>query len=1060
MSSNNAASNVIPMREFERPPSTQQQAVQFERLLQECQDVAAERLGKSVTGMLDKADEALWNLANSGTERELRDRYLKAKDKVRSERHLLEEQFRDNYLAEFERRMHRDGKSPQQFSQYDFTSTELGLVADDDLEETLKLNDMAAKVRRYCEEELAALDQRVGVLVGDATLQGEGNPFSPQAICSAFKQACRHVEPDLKVRMVFHALFDDHVLDDIRSIYKDLNALLVQRSILPKIRYGTRRGADGATPQSGSAAGELSEGARAAGARGEGGSEQDFFAVLQNLLGVNARTMLGMPGGAGIQVQQPAGGPQAGATQIPGFPPIAAGGVAPGAPVVMLQGAELLGSLTRIQHGDVSMIAGGNLPLSSTLVQPGTTNVLRELKETNLGGGLGQMDAMTLDIVSMLFDEIFDDARVAVAMKGLIGRLQIPMLKVALLDKSFFSNKVHAARRLLDSLGEIGLGLPDDFDHTSALYKQIETVLQKLIDGFREEMQVFDDAREELERLITEQNQHADEEAARVARGIEQQEKLELAKTVAQDEIRRRAEERKIPRVVLKFLAEQWVKLLLVAHAKHGTDSELWKTALATMDMLIWSVTPMPLLEERRVLGTKLPGLLKRLSAGMQMIRVDDDTRKKFFSKLMRCHTNIINGVGPTDSSAAKPAAAAQAASPPPAASAKPPAAPDHTQAASSAETVQAASKQKTQDAPLAQAAASAQAAPTAASTQGAPSADKAQAPSSAQTAQAASKQKTQAAPLAQAAASAQAAPSAQGAPSADKVQAAAPPQTAQAGSKQTTQPAPPAQAAPSAQAASSAQAVPPRQTTLGAPSGPPAQAGPSAQSPATPSVPSVHAPAAASAQAARPAQSTSKPPAQSAAPAQPVAAAPAPPELTEMAEDDSLDFTGLGSEPAAALPPAAERRQASAPDEDTEPAAAPPSFSAVVIENPFGEGEIEVEEISMSELPGVRGGKGAGNATQTGDEYTRLASSLKEGAWVELRNQEHQWQPARLSYISPVKGIYLFVSRQGRKVGEYSLAQLAREFRSGRAAVLDSVPLFDRAMTSLVGVLKGGAAK
>ena len=485
MSSNNAASNVIPMREFERPPSTQQ-AVQFERLLQECQDLAAERVAKSVAGMLDKADEALWNLANSSTERELRDRYLKAKDKVRSERHLLEEQFRDNYLAEFERRMHRDGKSPQQFSQYDFTSTELGLVADDDLEETLKVNDMAAKVRRYCEEELAALDQRVGVLVGDATLQGEGNPFSPQAICSAFKQACRHVEPDLKVRMVFHALFDDHVLDDIRSIYKDLNALLVQRSILPKIRYGgTRRGADGATPQGGPAAGELPEIARAALRHGEGGSEQDFFAVLQNLLAVNARTMLGMPGGAGVQVQQPAGGTQAGATQIPGFPPMAASGLAPAAPV-MLQGAELLGSLTRIQHGDVSMIAGGNLPLSSTLVQPGTINVLRELKETNLGGGLGQMDALTLDIVSMLFDEIFDDARVAVAMKGLIGRLQIPMLKVALLDKSFFSDKSHPARRLLDSLGEIGLGLPEDFDHTGALYKQIETVLQKLIDGLKQ----------------------------------------------------------------------------------------------------------------------------------------------------------------------------------------------------------------------------------------------------------------------------------------------------------------------------------------------------------------------------------------------------------------------------------------------------------------------------------------------------------------------------------------------------------------------------------------------
>jgi hypothetical protein len=37
--------------------------------------------------------------------------------------------------------------------------------------------------------------------------------------------------------MVLVKLFDDHVLDDVRSIYKAVNALLVQNSILPKIRY-------------------------------------------------------------------------------------------------------------------------------------------------------------------------------------------------------------------------------------------------------------------------------------------------------------------------------------------------------------------------------------------------------------------------------------------------------------------------------------------------------------------------------------------------------------------------------------------------------------------------------------------------------------------------------------------------------------------------------------------------------------------------------------------------------------------------------------------------------
>ena len=39
------------------------------------------------------------------------------------------------------------------------------------------------------------------------------------------------------------------------------------------------------------------------------------------------------------------------------------------------------------------------------------------------------------------------------AIKALIGRLQIPILKVAILDKKFFSNKTHPTRKLLDSLG-------------------------------------------------------------------------------------------------------------------------------------------------------------------------------------------------------------------------------------------------------------------------------------------------------------------------------------------------------------------------------------------------------------------------------------------------------------------------------------------------------------------------------------------------------------------------------------------------------------------------------
>ena len=79
-------------------------------------------------------------------------------------------------------------------------------------------------------------------------------------------------------------------------------------------------------------------------------------------------------------------------------------------------------------------------------------------------------------------------------------------------------------------------------------------------------------------------------------------------------------------------------------YAKHGKDSEAWKSALETMDLLIWSVNSKQALEERRKLASLLPGLLKRLNAGMQMVGVESEIRTRFFAKLMKCHTKVMSG--------------------------------------------------------------------------------------------------------------------------------------------------------------------------------------------------------------------------------------------------------------------------------------------------------------------------------------------------------------------------------------------------------------------------------
>src|SRR5258706_2482765 len=234
--------------------------------------------------MLDKADEALAALITATQNREAQEPYQDARKVIAAGREKLETEFHQAYLTEF--RQHTSKvKEAESFSDVDASLT---LVGEEDLEETLKFKELATKVRKYCDEELAALDQRVGVLLGDANLQAENNPFSPETICDAYQQACHALETSMKVRTVLRKLFDDHVVDAVRAIYKDVNALLVKNSILPKIRYGAKKSADKAKAaggKAGAAAAKDDDDKAAEPAEGGAAAEQNLFSLLQNLVG-------------------------------------------------------------------------------------------------------------------------------------------------------------------------------------------------------------------------------------------------------------------------------------------------------------------------------------------------------------------------------------------------------------------------------------------------------------------------------------------------------------------------------------------------------------------------------------------------------------------------------------------------------------------------------------------------------------------------------------------------------------------------------------------------------
>lgn len=977
------------------------QVTPFDNILAQCRDLFCERLVTALAGMLDKADDVLSALESETRDTQAQALYRGIRDKLLPQREKFEAQFRARYLREFQQRSSRAKRIDDDFADADLPDIELALVGEDDLNETLKFNAMTARLRQYCEEELIALDQRVGVLFGDAGLQSDDNPFTPQAISDAYKQTCAQLDSNVEARLVLLKLFDEFVLDEIRGIYRGVNALLVQNSILPKLRgLGAPRKERTKPPVP-----EVKI------------PEQDLFALLQNLMGKN-------PVGAVQAMSATSGTPAQAVPAMPGIPPIA--GV-PGAPAVVagggaqvLQSGELLRSLTRVQLGDLGAVTGNTVPLAAIMAEPGTTNVLRELKATSLVSSMSQMDAMTLDIVAMLFDQLFDDPKIPIGVKGLIGRLQIPFLKVVIADKAFFSRKSHPARQMLDTLGEVAARLPADVNASNPTFVRLDGILQGLMEGFEDNIEIFDAVREKLDALVTEEDQRIEEQAQAEEKQIEQQESLALAKTVAQTEIKMRLRASKPPRFVLEFLQQQWIKVLLLVQVKEGEDSTTWKSALETMDLLIWSVEPKDTREGRRELVGKVPELLKRLADALTAAGIDDSVRTSFIADLRKLHSEIIAGNGGQKAPAAVPESPPAAAPEAPAPGPEQPAIEAAAVITDAPAEVPPVPESLAIEIPPAIALMPEEEAPVVE-------------PPVIDTGSTLTDMPGESAPP-------------QEIPVIEVVPAISPPseEPAPAFELPTIEPAPEI-------AVSIALQTP--ESELPAIEFPPPL-------PVAPEEPAL----ALELPAIEPAPANAAPPSGSQS------------GLELPALDFALEILAHPPEPKPAIekrPPAAAAprdptprlepqpaaKQPAQRDKQSAPAAAKPAEPAsldmtapVTVNNPFGAGKVEVNDLDFTvQAPGNKAGAKPAPA---------LPAGLTLGAWVDIAGKqgaEARRQVAKLAFISPLKTRYLFADRHGKTVLECSQAELVRLFQVGMVSITkepNELPLFDRLTEGLVGKL------
>ena len=253
---------------------------------------------------------------------------------------------------------------------------------------------------------------------------------------------------------------------------------------------------------------------------------------------------------------------------------------------------------------------------------------------------------MVIDVVGSLFDQILSDPKVPPQMARQIARLQLPVLRVALGDVTFFSSRRHPVRRFVNRIASLACAF-DDFDEDpgAQFLKLVRDLVQDIVSGDFDQMEVYEGKLADLEAFIAEQTQAEVERAAgggapalfdtkedelRLQQRYMHQLQLALAPVAMPDFMR-------------EFLTQVWSQTIVLAVRKGSDPNAGTRMRRAARD-LVMSIQPKGAPPQRKAFLLGLPQLMKDLNEGLSLVGWPDAARKDFFGKLLPAHAESLKG--------------------------------------------------------------------------------------------------------------------------------------------------------------------------------------------------------------------------------------------------------------------------------------------------------------------------------------------------------------------------------------------------------------------------------
>ncbi|WP_434699483.1 DUF1631 domain-containing protein [Pseudomonas sp. D1-1] len=596
--------NVVPLHKASTDQASRSPLARLPVILLQVRDKAAQQLRLGLQELFDNADDTLFEMADRARNDVEQNLYFEAMRDLRLKRKSIEREFLEQFFEAF-----------VNLAQYDLTQATLAPVLGaipaqrnhDDLERRLAVETMVTRVLSRDGLSLDQLTARLGALLS-RPLANQHNPLSPALLCENFLQAGRNLGVGIKVKLILLKLFERYVLSECDNLYSEANQLLAATGILPDLKVSpSRRASDRVEePVRPSTAGPARPRVDDV-----DDSVHEVFAALQKLL---------------VQVR---------------------GSVAPtlepSAPAQPITTRDLLRLLSHLQQYVPAPSVQDDFDLRSQLEQLLTRVSVKSGKSRVVEGA----DEDVINLIAMMFEFILDDRNLPDSLKALIGRLQIPMLKVAVQDKSFFSRNNHPARRLLNEIAAAAMGWGDCDDHQrDSLYLRIEQVVQRLLNDFVDDPAIFSEVLADFLAFTSDERRRCELLEQRIRDAEEGRAKADLARQRVEGALNQVMLGKVLPQAVVDFVQQAWSQVLLLTGFKHGEHSAEWRADVLTLEQLVWSVQHHEESDAGLRLLAMVPELLKALREGLSRSAFDPFATSEFFSELELLHVQALQRLG------------------------------------------------------------------------------------------------------------------------------------------------------------------------------------------------------------------------------------------------------------------------------------------------------------------------------------------------------------------------------------------------------------------------------